>query len=64
MWAIHDDIRSTLKTLSDLLSDDKTGIDAYNRAFGALFFDMKTMIMREEQVLFPEVIRRVPANAF
>lgn len=63
MWAIHDDIRSTLAVLSSLSEDMNSGIDAYNKAFGALFFDMKTMIMREEQILFPEVIRRVPANA-
>ncbi|MBN2859897.1 MAG: DUF438 domain-containing protein [Sphaerochaetaceae bacterium] len=63
MWAIHDDIRSTLAALSSLSHDENSGIDAYNKAFGALFFDMKTMIMREEQILFPEVIKRVPANA-
>ena len=63
MWAIHDDIRSTLAALSSLSEDENSGIDAYNKAFGVLFFDMKTMIMREEQILFPEVIKRLPANA-
>ncbi len=63
MWAIHDDIRKTLTELSSLSKEESSGIDEYNKAFGALFFDMKTMIMREEQILFPEVIRMVPENA-
>ncbi len=63
MWAIHDDIRKTLSTLISYGEDGKTSLAEYNRLFGTLFFDVKSMIMREEQILFPEVIRRVPANA-
>ncbi len=63
MWAIHDDIRKTLSLLLSFREDTEAGIKEYNKAFGTLFFDVKSMIMREEQILFPEVIRRIPANA-
>jgi hypothetical protein len=62
MWAIHDDIRSNLKQLHSALNDPSTALKDLNRLFGQLFFDMKSMIFREEQVLLPTVIPRIPRN--
>jgi DUF438 domain-containing protein len=62
MWAIHDDVRSELKELQVLFSDEKTTLKQLNVLFGALFFDVKSMIMREEQVLFPTLLLFIPKN--
>lgn len=62
MWAIHDDIRITISTLKSQLEDDNIPIAALNNTFGALFFDVKSMIMREEQVLYPIMIDLIPRN--
>ncbi len=62
MWAIHDDIRLTLKRLSQSIGDESVDMVDLNRLFGQLFFDMKSMIFREEQVLLPTVLPRIPRN--
>ena len=62
MWAIHDDIRATLKVLRAALEDSGISLTDVNRLFGRLFFDMYSMIFREEQVLFPAILSKIPKN--
>ena len=62
MWAIHDDVRRTLKDLRASLEDAGTPLALLNRQFGQLFFDMRSMVFREEQVLFPAILPRIPRN--
>lgn len=62
MWAIHDDVRTTLKDLRESLADADTPLAVLNRQFGQLFFDMRSMVFREEQVLFPAILPRIPRN--
>jgi len=62
MWAIHDDVRSHLKRLSSMLRDKNSSLDSLNKIFGSLFFDVKSMIMREEQILFPTILLFIPKN--
>ena len=62
MWAIHDDVRTTLKDLRESLADADTPLAVLNRQFGQLFFDMRSMVFREEQVLFPAMVPRIPRN--
>lgn len=59
MWSIHDDIRSTLKDLINFLEGEEFNLKEFNRLVGKLFFDMRSMIFREEQVLFPAIIDRL-----
>jgi PAS domain S-box-containing protein len=59
MWSIHDDIRRNIKILKIELENDKS-IEELNAIIGDLFFDMRSMIFREEQVLFPAVLHRLP----
>ncbi|MFA5570461.1 MAG: PAS domain-containing protein [Sphaerochaetaceae bacterium] len=59
MWAIHDDIRFTLKSLAQKLEEKEEHLGTLNRLFGKLFFDLYTMIFREEQILFPVMIERI-----
>ena len=62
MWAIHDDVRDHLKVLSFLLVNNESSLSELNRVFGPLFFDVKSMIMREEQILFPTILLFIPKN--
>ncbi len=62
MWAIHDDVRSELKELTTLCSQDDSDLKELNILFGSLFFDVKSMIMREEQILFPTILIFIPKN--
>jgi hypothetical protein len=61
MWAIHDDVRSTLKTLIKERPADRSEL---NRLFGRLFFDMRSMVFREEQVLFPVLAQSLSESEF
>ena len=62
MWAIHDDIRTTIDQLIAELHNKNSSLSSLNKMFGSLFFDMKSMIMREEQVLYPVMIASIPRN--
>jgi PAS domain S-box-containing protein len=61
MWAIHDDVRNTIKTLH---KEKPTELTELNRLFGKLFFDMRSMVFREEQVLFPVLAQALDQSVF
>ncbi len=63
MWAIHDDIRSSLKAAQALIADQKRELKTFNTLVGAIFFDMGSMIMREEKVLLPALAAVMPPSA-
>jgi DUF438 domain-containing protein len=60
MWAIHDDVRTTLKDLIASLMNADTPLAQLNHQFGQLFFDMRSMVFREESC-FPQSCRGFPA---
>ncbi len=55
LWAIHDDVRLTLHLLEGALKEENYSLTNFNRLIGKLFFDLKTIIFREEQILIPVV---------
>ncbi len=55
LWAIHDDVRLTLRLLEGALKEENYSLTSFNRLIGKLFFDLKTIIFREEQILIPVV---------
>lgn len=62
MWAIHDDIRSSLDMLLSMIGDETVPLKELNRVVGRLFFDMRSMVFREEQVLLPAILPKIPRN--
>jgi uncharacterized protein len=65
MWAIHDDVRATLKKVLEFLQrEGSSDVVELNKMFGSLFFDVRSMIFREEQVLFPAVLDRIPRESW
>jgi PAS domain S-box-containing protein len=64
MWSIHDDIRRNLKELINFLENKKTDVKEFNQLIGALFFDVRSMVFREEQVLLPAILDKIPPSVF
>ncbi len=65
MWAIHDDVRATLKKVLGFLErEGSNDVVELNQMLGSLFFDVRSMIFREEQVLFPAVLDRIPRDSW
>jgi uncharacterized protein len=65
MWSIHDDVRSSMKSLRALLgANEPPQLKELNTLIGRLMFDVGHMIFREEKVLFPAVRSLIPPEAW
>ena len=64
MWSIHDDIRNRQKALLMALLEIDLDKKHINKLLGDLFFDMYTIIFREEYLLFPVALHAVNQDAW
>tara|TARA_R110001583_G_scaffold10417_3_gene47832 strand:- start:1370 stop:2596 length:1227 start_codon:yes stop_codon:yes gene_type:complete len=64
MWSIHDDIRNRQKALLLALLEVNLDKKHINKLLGDLFFDMYTIIFREEYLLFPVALNAVNHDAW
>lgn len=55
MWSFHDDIRTNIKRCIQILSNEEFDLKAFNKYSAKVFFNIKTIIFREEKVLFPVI---------
>lgn len=55
MWSFHDDIRANIKRCIQILSEKEFDLKAFNKYSAKVFFNIKTIIFREEKVLFPVI---------
>jgi len=53
MWSFHDDIRRNLKLTINSLESEEFNLKYFNRISSLVFFNIYTIIFREEKVLFP-----------
>jgi len=53
MWSFHDDIRQNLKITIDSLEADNFDLKHFNKISSLVFFNIYTIIFREEKILFP-----------
>jgi len=53
MWAFHDDIRKNIKKSLEVLNHKVLDLEAFNLFSSKVFFNLNTIIFREENVLFP-----------
>ncbi len=60
MWSIHDDIRKYLKELPTILNADNFDLKRFNIVSSKLYFDVKAIIFRDENILFPEILIIIP----
>lgn len=64
MWSLHDDIRSKLKELWQLLKKEDDFTPEINKLIGDLFFLFYGMIMKEELVIFPVAMQTVDERSW
>ncbi|MHB9140256.1 MAG: PAS domain-containing protein [Paludibacter sp.] len=62
MWSIHDDIRKNINDLLDSLKQGKTDLKYLNRLTGEIFYNIYSIIFREERLLYPYIQKLIPAN--
>ncbi len=60
MWSFHDDYRQSIKSLDNLFQTPLQNISEISRQLGKLFFVIKPIIFREEQIVFPVALRAIP----
>ncbi|RLD46359.1 MAG: hypothetical protein DRI86_03315 [Bacteroidetes bacterium] len=60
MWSIHDDIRRHLKQLPEILNAENFDLKLFNIVSSKLYFDVKAIIFRDENILFPEMLLTIP----
>ncbi|MDD4969674.1 MAG: PAS domain-containing protein [Paludibacter sp.] len=53
MWSFHDDIRRNLSRMISLLKAGTFDLKEFNTLSGLLFFNINTIILREEKIIFP-----------
>jgi DUF438 domain-containing protein len=64
MWSFHDDIRKKLKEFDTILQKETPDLKEINKEVAALFFWIVPIIFREEAILFPVALERIPATDF
>ncbi len=52
MWSFHDDIRRNVRKLTELLSKNEIDLKEFNSVCGLVFFNVNTIILREEKIIF------------
>lgn len=59
MWSFHDDIRRNIKKTLELLEAKNFDLTAFNKISSVVFFNINTIIFREEKVLFPIMLETI-----
>ena len=62
MWSFHDDIRLNFKKIIALLSSGNFELKTFNTLAGLLFFNISTIIFREEKILFPIMMETLDSD--
>ncbi len=59
MWSFHDDIRHNIRHLQEMINNNIPELERFNKISARLFFDIYTIIFREEKLLFPVIIQTI-----
>jgi hypothetical protein len=62
MWSFHDDFRTSIKYLEQLLLPEHPDKELLTKELGKLFFVVMPVIFREEQIVFPVAYRAIPSE--
>lgn len=64
MWSFHDDIRRNVRKLRELLAADSLDVKEFNTICGLVFFNVNTIILREEKIIFPMLLETLSEELF
>ena len=56
MWSFHDDIRRNLQLMDQMLTSENFEIKKLNELVGLIFFNISTIILREEKIIVPVLL--------
>lgn len=56
MWSFHDDIRRNLQLMDQMLTSENFEIRKFNELVGLIFFNISTIILREEKIIVPVLL--------
>ncbi len=56
MWSFHDDIRKNIKRTIEIIDTKEFDLALFNKVSTVVYFNIKTIIFREERVLFPTIL--------
>ena len=56
MWSFHDDIRRNIRKMIELLKEKTIDLKEFNSLMGQIFFNLNTIILREEKIIFPMIL--------
>ena len=59
MWSFHDDIRNNVKRTIELLNPENFDLKEFNVISSKVYFNMLTIIFREERILFPIIAETI-----
>jgi DUF438 domain-containing protein len=60
MWSFHDDIRRNIRKMIDSLTEGNIDLKEFNNLSGLIFFNLNTIILREEKIIFPIILETFP----
>jgi len=64
MWTFHDDIRRNIKKTLEILRAPTLDLKLFNQFCGKVYFNINTIIFREENVLFPVMFETMASDVF
>ena len=64
MWSFHDDIRRNVRKLIELLATPVVDLQEFNSTCGLVFFNVNTIILREEKIIFPMLLETLTNEEF
>ncbi len=64
MWSFQDDVKQNISKTIDILEDEKFDLKLFNRISSKVFFNINTLIFREQNILFPIIHETLNAEIF
>lgn len=64
MWSFHDDIRRNISKTIEILQSNDFDLKKFNKIISKVFFNINTIIFREEKILFPMMLKTIDETEF
>lgn len=64
MWSFHDDIKRNIRKTIEILRVGELDLKEFNNVIGLVFFNLNTIILREEKILFPIMLETFSKETF
>jgi DUF438 domain-containing protein len=62
LWSFHDDIRANLIKILSILKAEKFDLISFNNIVGKIYFNISTIVFREDRILFPLILETISSD--